>query len=315
MKYEKSGVSVVIPTLNRCLPLGRALNSVLKQSVKPDEIIVVDNGSADETVQMIRLNYPSVKLLFEKKTGVSAARNLGIKAATGNWIALLDSDDEWYANKLERQLECHANCSNSTRLIHTNEVWKKNNVLKSQMRKHRKSGGDIFLSCLPLCCISPSSSIVRKDVFEDIGYFDENLPACEDYDFWLRLCAHEEVFFLDEELLIKHGGHSDQLSQKYWAMDRFRVYSLEKLIGNEDLSSKNQEAALEMLLNKLRVLVEGGLKRENTSLVQFYSKKMKFWTKFLNDPKKKVVVDKLQLEENSNYYFEQKCSVVDSAGS
>ena len=303
--HKKARVSVVIPTFNRSTTITRALNSVFQQSVPAYEIIVVDNGSDDDTVEVINSEYPSVKILHEKKPGVSAARNLGIKASTGNWVALLDSDDEWHSNKLELQIESQARCSNSVRIIHTDEVWKKNNSVKHQLKKHKKSGGDIFLACLPLCCISPSSCFLRKDIFSDIGYFDEYLPACEDYDFWLRSCSREPVHLIREELVIKHGGHRDQLSQKYWAMDRFRVYSLEKLIRYGELSLKNEKAVLEMLQSKIDLLIKGGLNRKNMALVHFYTKKKKFWNRFTKIPSTSKVLKNVELREHFYNYFEK----------
>ena len=277
MKLFKQQISVIIPTLNRCHILARAIESVLNQTLRPHEIIVVDNGSIDGSLEMIRLKYPSVKLLHEKKPGVSCSRNKGIKAAVGTWVSLLDSDDEWTPNKLQRQIEGSVECEESIRVVHTNEIWKKNGVPINQMKKHKKSGGDIFDSCLLLCCISPSSSLLRRNLFDEIGYFDENLPACEDYDLWLRICSKEKVLFIDENLTIKHGGHDDQLSKKYWGMDRFRVYSLEKLIWSGELSPEKEASTHKMLITKILVLIKGGLKRNNTDLVAFYSRKKEFW--------------------------------------
>ena len=234
---------------------------------------------------MIKSQFPSVKIIHERKLGVSAARNKGIKVSNGDWIALLDSDDEWHPTKLATQVDIWFNSSVPLRLIHTNEVWKKNNVHVNQMKKHKKMGGDIFFQCLSLCCISPSSALIKKDVFQDFGYFDEDLPACEDYDFWLRFCAKEEVLFANDELIIKHGGHNDQLSQKFWGMDRFRVYSIEKLITKGGLSYKYNSAALEVLLAKINVLIKGGLNHKNFRLVDFYSKKKDFWTSYTKQKK------------------------------
>ena len=304
MKNEKPRISVVVPTFNRCHALPKALNSVLRQSVQPIEIIVIDNNSQDNTLDEIRSNFPSIKLLVEKKQGVSAARNLGIRASIGNWVAFLDSDDEWLSNKLERQIEVCNNFSKSVRLIHTNEIWKKDNKVINQKKKHQKAGRNIFLACLSMCCISPSSVLLRKDVFEDLGYFDENLPACEDYDFWLRFCAKEDVFFIDENLIVKHGGHSDQLSRKYWAMDRFRVYSLEKLIITGDISLENKMASIKMLMFKLNVLIKGGLNRGNMPLIDFYSEKKNFWTNFVKDPQRAQQIRNVEMNENFRFYFE-----------
>ena len=137
MKIELEKISVVIPTLNRCFTLPRAIESVLRQTLMPCEVIVVDNGSSDGTLELIKSKYPTVRILHEKKIGVSAARNRGIKAAQGSWVALLDSDDEWLPNKLQRQIEGYINCGESVRVIHTNEHWRKNNLLVNQMKKHQ----------------------------------------------------------------------------------------------------------------------------------------------------------------------------------
>ena len=304
MKIEEQRTSVIIPTLNRWQTLPRAIDSVLSQTLIPHEIIVVDNGSRDGTVEMVESKYPSVQILQEKSVGVSAARNRGIRVATGTWIALLDSDDEWLPNKLQRQMESYINSNSSKRLIHTNEVWKKNNFPVNQMKKHKKSGGYIFNACLPICCISPSSSILRRDLFDEFGFFDENLPACEDYDLWLRICSKEEVLFIDENLIIKHGGHDDQLSHRYWGMDRFRVYSLEKLIDGGDLSLKNRTCAYEVLMAKLLVLISGGLKRNNINLVNFYETKKNFWIDRRNGVQNKKDKQYNDLNKELNYYRE-----------
>ena len=304
MKNERPHISVIIPTLNRCSTLPRALHSVLKQSVLPYEIIVVDNGSTDATAQIMRRHYSKIRFLSERKVGVSAARNLGIRASKGNWIALLDSDDEWLANKLERQIEELTNCPKSIRLVHTNEIWKKNNVFMSQMVKHKKTGGSIFKECLRMCCISPSSSMIRKDVFSDIGYFDEKLPACEDYDLWLRICAKEDVLFIDEDLIVKHGGHNDQLSRKYWAMDRFRVYALENLLETGELCLENQNASYKMLVKRLDVLIQGGENRGNKSLVDFYRRKKNYWITVMKSSKKTIKKTDIRIKEIPRHYFE-----------
>ena len=297
-------ISVIIPTLNRRHTLPRAIESVLRQTLVPNEIIVVDNGSRDGTIEMVESRYPSVRILHEESVGVSAARNCGIRIANGIWLALLDSDDEWSPNKLQKQMETYNKVGSSTRLIHTNEIWKRNGSLVSQMKKHKKSGGSIFNACLPRCCISPSSSLLRRDLFDDLGYFDTNLPACEDYDLWLRICAREQVCFVDEDLIIKHGGHEDQLSQKHWAMDRFRVYALEKLIRSEEISQENRTSAIEMLIQKILVLISGGLKRKNVDLVSFYSKKKAFWVDMCAGDQNTKVQQIQDIEKELDYYRE-----------
>ena len=269
-------ISVVIPTLNRCSTLSRALDSVLSQTRQPDEIIVVDNGSTDGTITMLKANYPTVLRFWETKPGVSAARNKGILSAKGTWIALLDSDDAWLPSKLEKQLKVNRKYPGH-RLLHTNELWYRRGKRVNQMKKHEKRGGNIFEYCLKLCCISPSSVLIKKSLFEDVGQFDENLPACEDYDMWLRVCAREPVLYIDEPLTIKHGGHEDQLSTKNWGMDRFRIKSLEKILLEKRLTQDQEAAAQEMLLSKLKILITGAVKRNNKDIIEQYSGKLEKW--------------------------------------
>ena len=270
-------ISVVIPTLNRCTFLQRAIESVLNQTVVPFEIIVVDNGSTDDTKKMVSSLYPNISYLIEEKNGVSAARNKGIKIAKSEWIAFLDSDDIWESKKLEKQLIFYNNYKEKIRFIHTNETWIRNGKFLNQMKKHEKSGGDLFKNCLKLCCISPSSSMIKKEVFKDYGFFDEELQVCEDYDMWVRITAKENVGYLTEPLVIKYGGHSDQLSKKYWGMDRFRIKSLEKNINSNWFSKDQNKYAYETLIQKLQIVLSGAKNRNNTELSNIYSEKLGFW--------------------------------------
>jgi glycosyltransferase involved in cell wall biosynthesis len=273
-------VSVIIPTLNRRELITRALDSVVSQTYPIHEIIIVDNGSTDNTIPMLSENYPFVKILKEKRLGVSSARNAGIHAAKGDWLALLDSDDAWHTTKIERQLDCYSSIGKDYRLIHTSEIWYKNGKLLNQKKTHKKLGGNIFSECVRLCCISPSSSLIRRDIFSDVGYFDEELPACEDYDFWLRLSCREEVLFVDEPLTIKYGGHKDQLSKKYWGMDRFRVTALEKIINQGKLTEDQFNIAFQSLLLRLRIIHEGAKKRKNIKIEKMYWEKIQNWKEF-----------------------------------
>ena len=276
MGKQSSTISTVIPTLDRRHTLCRAINSVLKQTIPADEIIIIDNGSTDGTLDMIQSEFPMVRFASQIKPGVSAARNMGISLANSKWVALLDSDDAWEPNKLEKQIELSIDNSNS-RLIHTDEIWYRNGRRVNQMKKHKKRGGNIFEDCLPLCCISPSSVLMRKDLFDDIGLFDEKLPVCEDYDMWLRITSKESISYVDEPLTIKYGGHEDQLSSKFWGMDRFRIQSLEKLLNREYLNFKQENAVYEIMIKKLNILIQGGTKRGNKDIVDIYSEKLNFW--------------------------------------
>lgn len=276
---NKYKISVVIPTLNRINTLQRALDSVINQTYKPAEIIVVDNGSSDGTLKFLREQYPKITILTENKIGVSSARNKGIKKSINQWIALLDSDDAWHPRKLEIQTSMLDNALKEYNLIHTDEVWFRNNKHINQMKKHKKQGGYIFERCLSLCCISPSSVLFKKNILDKVGLFDESLPVCEDYDMWLKICSSEEVLFAQDKLTYKYGGHKDQLSKSYWGMDRFRIKSIENIIKNFDLTYKQKKQAKKELIKKLKIIINGAFKRNNLSIVNEFSTKLEYWDK------------------------------------
>ncbi len=269
MRYT---ISVVIPTYNRADFLPRACDSVMAQTMPANEIIVVDDASADDSVNLIEKHYPQIKLIRHPfNRGVSAARNSGITQASGEWIALLDSDDEWFPSKLQTQIELLKNMPDY-KICHTNEIWIRDGVRVNQMQKHQKQGGDLFQRSLALCLISPSSVLIHRSVFEEVGLFDRTLLACEDYDFWLRTCSRYLVLYSKEALLIKYGGHKDQLSKKFWGMDRMRIRSIKKILKDPSLSAENRNAAIQMLIKKSKVLVKGAKKRDNQTMFRYYSK-------------------------------------------
>jgi glycosyltransferase involved in cell wall biosynthesis len=259
-------ISVIIPSYNRGHSLPRALDSVLAQTWPADQIIVVDDGSDDGTAELLARDYPELHYLFQENRGVSAARNAGIRAAEGDWIALLDSDDEWLPEKLERQLQALQESEGSL-LVHCDEIWIRNGRRVNPMHKHAKAGGWIFERCLPLCAISPSAVLMARSLLAEVGEFDEALPACEDYDLWLRICSRYPVLYVEQALLKKYGGHDDQLSRQHWGMDRFRVQALDKILSSASLDARQQELARAMLKEKCRILRLGAEKRGNQPLL------------------------------------------------
>ncbi len=261
-------VAVVIPSFNRAHCLQRALDSVLAQTRIADEIIVIDDGSEDATADLLARNYPSVRYHHQSNQGVSAARNKGIELSAAQYVAFLDSDDEWLPRKLELQLQA---VEHSTRyqLVHCDEIWIRNGKRVNPMAKHRKRGGDIFSHCLPRCVISPSAVMMHRDLFSRYGAFNESLPACEDYDLWLRLCSQIQVLYLEQPLLKKYGGHEDQLSRKHWGMDRFRIQALQELLEGGSLNQSQRGETRAMLLEKCRILLLGAEKRKNIQLVEY----------------------------------------------
>ena len=273
-------VSVIIPTFNRAYCLGESIQSVLIQ--KGYELIVVNDGSTDNTDQILS-HFPAIKVIkYTGNRGVSFARNKGLEKAKGSLICFLDSDDLWEQGKLEAQVEWmrdHPEC----KAVYTDEIWIRNGVRVNPMNKHKKYSGDIFRQCLPLCIVSPSSVMLRKSVLDEVGGFDETMPVCEDYDLWLRIAARYPFKFLKERLIVKRGGHEDQLSRKFWGMDRWRVYSLEKLLRGNELKTEQREWVTEMLIEKCNILIQGFEKRGKTDkarlyrdLISIYSKEVGF---------------------------------------
>ncbi len=262
-------ISVIIPTYNRCEVLKRAINSVLAQTHKAKEIIVIDDGSNDKTLQIIE-EFPSIKYFYQDNSGVSSARNLGIKKSTCEWIAFLDSDDSWSTGKLNLHVEFHKHNQNIL-MSYTDEKWMRNDVEVKMPKKFRKHGGLIFENCLSHCIIAPSATLIHKNLLDKVGLFDEDLEVCEDYDLWLRVSLEHEIGLIDKKLITKYGGDKDQLSMKFWGMDRFRVRSLEKLLKYSDLK---KELIVECLIEKYLLLLKGAQKYDKISSIDEYKNRI-----------------------------------------
>ena len=272
--YQTDGIllniSVVIPVYNRPDLLERALCSVSKQTTQADEVLVVDDGSSSSPDLSDFHENPEVHCLRRKKNlGVSAARNWGIQQARGEWIALLDSDDEWEPKKLERQVQ-YIDQNPELLAVHTLEKWIRlgNEVIPPAYLD--KSNNRLWERSLKNCLICPSSVLLHRSVFESVGWFDESLPVCEDYDFWLRLLLDHPIGLTEEKLVRKHGGHSDQLSTTTWGMDRFRIKALEKILKRSDLTDQQRKQALDVIIEKCSVLEQGSIKREKYEAAQKY---------------------------------------------
>tara|TARA_B100001741_G_scaffold74766_1_gene60466 strand:+ start:2379 stop:3206 length:828 start_codon:yes stop_codon:yes gene_type:complete len=269
-------ISVIIPTFNRKETLKRAIRSVLMQSYTPYELIVIDDGSDDGTKEWLKDNYPNVKYIYQMNSGVSSARNKGIKFARGDWIALLDSDDEWLPSKLKDQAN-EIELNPAAKFLHTNEIWIRNGVRVNQMKKHKKYGGYIFEKCLDMCRISPSSVLIKKDIFDEIGMFDETLKVCEDYDLWLRFASKYPVHFLDQPLIKKYGGHSDQLSKVDDGIESYRIRSLKKIMNSGILNKKQKTITKDVLVKKMYIYAKGLEKRNKIRELNDTKKNIQYW--------------------------------------
>jgi glycosyltransferase involved in cell wall biosynthesis len=262
-------VSVIIPTFNRAGWVTEAVTSVLAQTYGDYELLVVDDGSTDATVAALAPFGRRLRLVRSAaRRGVSAARNLGIKAARGEWLAFLDSDDLWLPEKLARQAAYLA-ARPELLICQTEEVWVRRGVRVNPPQTHRKAGGDIFWRSLERCSVSPSAVMLNRRLLDEVGLFDENLPAAEDYDLWLRVAWRHPVGLLPEPLVIKRGGHPDQLSRQ-WGLDRWRIRALLKLLAEPGLPETHREAARRTLARKCAIYAQGCDKRRKSAEAHHY---------------------------------------------
>jgi glycosyltransferase involved in cell wall biosynthesis len=262
-------VSIIIPTYNRGWVLKEAVDSVLTQDFRDFELIIVDDGSTDDTPKLLDGYSQKATIIRQKNAGVSAARNRGVVSATGQFNAFLDSDDLWLPQKLSRQVaffESHPDAL----ICQTEEIWIRNGVRVNPKKRHKKESGRFFERSLGLCLVSPSAVMLHRRVFDEVGFFDETLPACEDYDLWLRIGCRYPVYLIETPLIIKRGGHPDQLSRSP-GLDRFRISALKKLLDNETLSNRQYEAAANMLVKKCWIVASGCSKRGKDSEAAYYT--------------------------------------------
>ena len=251
-------ISVIIPVYNRPVFVQEAIQSVLDQTYSNVEIIVVNDGSTDNTPFVLQSFGDQIRLIHQENKGVSAARNTGIKHSNSKWIAFLDSDDIWLPDKLRLQMKFFEDHPDA-RICQTEEIWIKNNKRLYPKKKHKKRSGMIFEHCLPLCIVSPSAVMIHREMFDFVGMFDESLPACEDYDLWLRISCQYPIYLLDQPLITKRGGHDDQLSQAI-RLDRFRIQALVKLLKSGVLTNEQTRLAKNELERKCRIYQKGCIK-------------------------------------------------------
>lgn len=261
-------VSVIIPTFNRRRLVQQAIDSVLAQEFGDYELIVVDDGSTDDTAAALAVYGGRIRVLHQPRRGVSAARNTGIQAAKASLIAFLDSDDLWLPTKLGRQT-AFFQARPDALICQTEEIWIRDGVRVNPAKKHRKRSGMIFERSLELCLVSPSAVMMRRHLLDEAGLFDERLPACEDYDLWLRISCRHPVYLIDDPLIIKRGGHADQLSRSP-GLDRYRIRSMANLLEGGRLNPAQAAATRQVLHRKCAIYVQGCLKRGKSNEARTY---------------------------------------------
>jgi glycosyltransferase involved in cell wall biosynthesis len=261
-------IDVIIPCFNRAPLLLRAINSVLNQSYQNFTLHIIDDGSTDDTQKLLSqfLNHPKVKLHQTSNGGVSRARNLGVQHSHGEWISFLDSDDEWLPQKLTKQTD-FLKQNPQFEFVHSEEIWIRNGLRVNPKLKHKKGSEDIFKRSLEFCLISPSTVMMKRSLLAKYGPFEEQFEVCEDYDLWIKILAHHEVGFVPEYLTLKYGGHDDQLSTKYFAMDFWRIRSLVNLIQT-NITEAQKELVQEVITRKSQILLKGYQKHHNNEKIE-----------------------------------------------
>ena len=250
---------MIIPAHNRAEVLGRAVASVLGQTWADFELIVVDDGSTDATATVLaEFDDPRLTGMHQENKGVSSARNRGIAASRGRLIALLDSDDHWMPDKLEKQVRFMA--ESGFAICQTDEIWIRNGVRVNPRFKHAKPAGWFLDRSLDLCLISPSCVMFSRDLWDELGPFDESLPACEDYSLWLRVGARHPVGLVPEPLVVKTGGHADQLSRRIIGLDLYRVYAMTDLLRSMALDGEQRAMVEAALRERVRLYAQGCIK-------------------------------------------------------
>jgi glycosyltransferase involved in cell wall biosynthesis len=233
-------ISVIIPIFNRSHFLKKTLTHILKQSFRPREVIIIDDGSSDDESSLYEnilwsllddipqhASYVCLKMIKISQShyplGVAAARSYGAFIAQSPWIAFCDSDDLWPKNKLANQMMNHMYQKELYLWSHGEEKWFRNDQFINSHKKHQKCSGDVYKRSLDLCAISPSALIVYRQWYVRTSPVFHSLPVCEDYGWNLLTSLFFPVALTPKVILHKIGGHQCQLSQEYVGMDYFRL--------------------------------------------------------------------------------------------
>jgi glycosyltransferase involved in cell wall biosynthesis len=263
-------VSIIIPTYNREYCLQKAIDSVLAQTYPHFELIVVDDGSIDNTENLVKNYNADIVYIQQKNRGPAAARNRGVQAARHNLLAFLDSDDRFAENKLEVQVRTMQE-KPAYLISHTQEIWYRKGRILNQKIRHKKNSGDIFNQSLELCAVGMSTVLMHRKIFQRYGPFDEDFPCCEDYEYWLRVSAEQKFLLIDQPLTLKDGGRDDQISSLYrMGMDRFRIQAIIKMMASGGLTAEQKESAMAELQRKCTIYGRGCIKHGRIEEGRYY---------------------------------------------
>jgi glycosyltransferase involved in cell wall biosynthesis len=250
-------ISIIIPAYNTAHLIGRSITSVLSQTYQYFDVIVVDDGSTDNLNEALaRFNDNRIRSIrHEANRGGSAARNTGINAAKGEYIAFLDSDDEWLPEKLEKQIDVSQKSSNDVGMVYTGWRWmreKDGKIIQDKIPAHR---GNLHQLLLSVDCIgSMSTPLIKTALLRFIGGFDENLPARQDWDLWLRLSKVCKFDFVPEVLVYYHV-HPESISGKTLNKIRGTEIVLEKY--HDEFRSMPSALAAHYVVLTILYLIEG----------------------------------------------------------
>ena len=256
-------VSVIIPVYNRASLLKEALASVSNQTFKDIEIIVVDDGSDIKELSLIReycCDVGASLLELEHKGFPGRARNRGVEASKGALVAFLDSDDIWEREKLHYQTKYFLE-HKEAKLVHTREIWNRAGKVISQKKQKHKRDGNLFEDALLKCIIGPSTVMMKKPIYSELGGFSDTIEVAEDYEFWLRYTNKYGVGYIDKPLVIKRSGEWNQLSTKYNQIEIFRIKGLRGLLKGGFFTAENTLLARREYVRKVEIYAKGCEKR------------------------------------------------------
>lgn len=253
-------ISVIIPSYNRALYVSRAIYSAIIQDYPNKEIIIVDDHSSDLSKFAYELFKDKIRVIYhEENKGAAAARNTGIMAAKGEYIAFLDSDDYWLPQKLSIQIRYMLDTK--AFVSQTQEYWIRRGRRVNPNKENQKRGGDLFGISLRRSYVSPSCVMIKREVFWKVGLFCEELEAAEDYELWLRIGSLYPIELIDKPLVVREMGKRPHLSQRPEGMEFWRIMALLRLTLSWHLPLEKKREVLRELSKKLKVYGKGAQKR------------------------------------------------------